>query len=116
MGDNRNGPEGRSRRETGAGRPFRVDQAGEGGIRCECNRWTWREVIAGVGAALTVVERWCPKCQERKLVVMRRSILVAVVPLMGRDVQSIETALEGAGLPPAQVTEVVAVVQIVRGG
>lgn len=112
MGDNRDCPEGRPPRETGASRPFLRSGGGptHPAVACPfCGRWEWREIqVASSGWA--VVQRWCPKCQARRLIVVRGSELFGVSGLSGRDVGSLTQALEEAGMPKADVAMILAAV------
>lgn len=81
-----------------------------GDIPCPCGRWAWREVVVSTG--LAAVERTCPKCKNRRLLILKRGQLVAHPVLTGRDARSIEQVLAESDLTLAEISDMMRVVRI----
>ena len=54
-----------------------------------------------------MVERWCPRCSARRLIVLQGSEVFAVTGLSGRDVGSLAEAMVQAGVGEAEVELIV---------
>lgn len=65
-----------------------------GGVPCPCGQWHWYEMT--LDTELAVVERGCPRCRRRALLLLRRGEVVGVVPLLGRDLRSVEESVARA--------------------
>lgn len=61
-------------------------------IECPCGEWRWREVT--IQSAIGAIERYCPRCRRRMLIVLRGPELVGVVPFGGAHEMPISQALD----------------------
>jgi hypothetical protein len=83
-----------------------------GGIPCPCGHWHWYELA--LGTDLAVLERGCPRCRRRALLLLREGRLVGVTPLLGRDLRSVEESVARAhGLTVPEREQVLAVARAV---
>ena len=71
-------------------------------MRCSCGRWEFRDLV--VTTSLAALERYCPKCERKMLLVFRGPGHVATVELKGgRHAARIEASLRQSGLEAAEV-------------
>ena len=91
----------------------RTAQNGGAEIQCLCGRWTWRQLSSSTGTS--ALERWCPKCKAKRLVVLRAHRVQGVVDLPGRDIGSFRQALTASGLGREEVRVLVDVARVMGG-
>jgi len=70
-------------------------------VPCSCGDWEFRDVT--ITTAIAALERWCPRCRTKVLLVFRRSGHVATVRLDGTQPRAIRASLTNAGLNTGEV-------------
>lgn len=94
--DNPTGPEGHQPpREQGPVAFSRV------AAECKCGRWEFRDIA--VTTDLAALERWCPRCESKVLLVFRRSDHLATVWLRSNRTRHIRRSLSSSGLSDVEV-------------
>lgn len=83
MDDNSSWPEGRPPRSAGLA-------AFSCSVHCRCREWEFRDLTLTTG--VSVVERRCPRCRRRMLIVFRTGEHVGTVELVGHKARSRVTA------------------------
>lgn len=72
---------------------------------CPCRRWVWYELVLSPG--LVLIERTCPRCRKRSLLLFRAGRFEGAVRFTGRDQRSLRRALaELGGLSESEVGDV----------
>lgn len=87
-------------------------------VHCTCGDWHWREATGSSVPGLFVREAKCPRCDRWMLLIWRIEAFpvprvdTKVVPINGRNADSLRLSLEVAGVGSGDIESIVQVARL----